>query len=83
LTFRTLPRFVILSALISILPLASGCGDGGGGGGLFPVSPVPQTGECGPRQGCWFPCFKEYEGNPVYDPGSKSTRRIGHLSFDE
>jgi hypothetical protein len=52
---------------MATLLLGSGCGDGGGSGFA-----IPPGSECGPREGCWFLCFKEYEANPVYDPGSKA-----------
>ena len=62
-----LTRLVTFSAVVLPLLVLSGCGGGGGGG-----KGVSDPGECDPREGCWFLCFKEYEGSPVYDPGSKA-----------
>lgn len=62
-----LTRFFTFSAAILTLLLSFGCGGGGGSGAA-----IPGGSECGRREGCWFLCFNEYEGNPVYDPGSKA-----------
>ena len=66
--FSRLPLLVICFVVMLALLLGSGCGGGGGSSG----SSTPPIDECGPRDGCWFLCFKEYETNPVYDPGSKA-----------
>ena len=66
--FSRMPLLVICFVVMLALLLGSGCGGGGGSSG----SSTPPIDECGPRDGCWFLCFKEYETNPVYDPGSKA-----------